>query len=48
MALLYPDLMRSYRKVREFSVPDTGGPVSAGGFSVFNLDRAFIVYRRID
>ena len=48
MALLYPDLMRSYRKVREFSVPDTGGPVTAGGFSVLNLDRAFIVYRRID
>jgi hypothetical protein len=54
----YPDLLRNYRQVRVFSVPSTDSEpniffgtaplVSAGGFSVFNLDRTFIVYRRID
>jgi hypothetical protein len=47
-AAIYPDLLRKYRQVRVFSVPSDGPEVSAGGFSAFNLDRAFIVYRRID
>ena len=49
VAAVFPDLLGNYRKVREFSVPDDNQyQVSAGGFSVLNLDRAFIVYRRID
>jgi hypothetical protein len=49
MALLFPDLLRNYRQVREFSVPDSNQyQVSAGGFSVLDLDRTFTVYRRID
>jgi hypothetical protein len=47
-AATYPDLLQKYRQVRVFSVPSDGPEVSAGGFSVFNLDRTFIVYRRID
>lgn len=47
--LLFPELLTSYRKVREFSVSgDNQFQVSAGGFSVLDLDRTFIVYRRID
>jgi hypothetical protein len=46
---LFPDLLKSYRQVREFSVPNANQfEVSAGGFSVLDLDRTFIVYRRID
>jgi hypothetical protein len=48
MAVIFPDLLRNYRNVREFSVPENDYQVKAGGFSVLNLDRAFIVYRRLD
>jgi hypothetical protein len=49
MNLLFPDLLGNYREVREFSVPDSNQyEVSAGGFSVLDLDRTFTVYRRID
>jgi hypothetical protein len=46
---LFPDLLKSYRQVRVFSVPNANQfEVSAGGFSVLDLDRTFVVYRRID
>ena len=49
MSTVFPDLLKSYRQVRVFSVPDSNQYlVSAGGFSVLDLDRRFIVYRRID
>ena len=49
MNLLFPGLLGNYRVVREFSVPDSNQyEISAGGFSVLDLDRTFTVYRRID
>src|SRR4029078_2406748 len=49
MNLLFPGLLGNYRGVREFSVPDSNQyEISAGGFSVLDLDRTFTVYRRID
>ena len=45
-AVFHPQILGNYRRVREFSVPGEQSLVSAQGFSVYNVDRDFIVYRR--
>jgi hypothetical protein len=42
----YPADERQYREVRRFSVPGGQEPISVQGFSVRNIDRDFIVFRR--
>jgi hypothetical protein len=42
----YPEVAKEYRPVRRFSVPGGRAPITVEGFSVLNIDRSFIVFRK--
>jgi hypothetical protein len=42
----YPEVAKQYRPVRRFSVPGGRAPITVEGFSVLNIDRSFIVFRK--
>jgi hypothetical protein len=43
----YPEDARQYREMRRFSVPESQSSLKVGGFDLFNIDREFIVFRRV-
>ena len=46
LSVWYPDVAKEYKPVRRFSVPGGRAPITVEGFSVLNIDRSFIVFRR--